>query len=87
MKLVDQIASVQHDIWSHWMQYLFKVATPNADGSATIPADKVIRWQKQMQQRYEELSERERESDMEQAQKIMALLSTTTQSDPPVVEE
>ena len=37
-KTFEQLASEQHDIWSHWMNYLFSICETNDDGSVTIPA-------------------------------------------------
>ena len=70
----EQLADVQHGIWAHWMRYQFSVCRRNDDGSITIPADKVERWSRQMQTSYSELSDREQESDREQADKILAAI-------------
>ena len=70
----EQLADVQHDIWAHWMRYLFYKCVKNDDGSATIPAPLVERWQRQMNTPYAELSEREKDSDREQADKVLAVL-------------
>lgn len=43
----EAIAAVQHEIWSHWMEYMFRVCKQNDDGSMTIPADKVTKWTRQ----------------------------------------
>ncbi len=56
------------------MAYLFSVSIQNEDGSYTIPADKVKHWTLQMHTLYSELSEREKESDREQADKVLAVL-------------
>ena len=74
-KMLDEIASLQHEIWSHWMQYLFEVSLQNDDGTIIIPVDKVERWKRQMITRYVDLSDDERKSDLEQARKIMDLIS------------
>ena len=74
IELRERIAAVQHEIWSHWMQYLFSVSTYNKDGSVTIPEDKVSRWAEQGKTDYFWLSEREKESDRDQADKILAVL-------------
>lgn len=71
---IEQLASVQHDIWSHWMQYMFSECKQNEDGSYVIPAGKAQHWQRQMNTKYNDLSESEKESDREQAQKVMAVL-------------
>lgn len=53
------------------MIYLFDLCQQNGDGSVTIPADKVKHWQRQMNTPYSGLSEREKESDREQADKVL----------------
>jgi hypothetical protein len=71
---VEQLASQQHEIWAHWMEYLFYVSEINEDGSATIPPDKVERWIRQMKTPYTELSPRERKIYRERAQKVLQTL-------------
>ncbi len=74
-KRLEDLASLQHGIWSHWMEYLFRVGTLNEDGTFTIPADKVERWMLQMETKYHDLPEDQRESDRDQAKKVINLLS------------
>jgi hypothetical protein len=47
----------------------------NDDGTYTIPSDKVERWKRQQNTTYEGLSEQEKESDREQADKVLAILN------------
>lgn len=68
----ETLAEIQHEIWPHWMKYLFSVSSRNDDGSYTIPADKATRWLSQMSRSYTELGEEEKASDREQADKILA---------------
>lgn len=70
----EALADVSHDIWSHWMRWQFSVCTRNADGSLTIPAERVERWTRQINTTYADLSEAEKESDREQADKILAVI-------------
>lgn len=70
--LRERIAAAQHEIWAHWMRYLFNVSIRNKDGSYTIPPDFVERWQRQINTPYEQLSESEKDSDREQAEKVLA---------------
>ena len=72
-ELREELASVQHEIWSHWMKYLFSQCS-YPTGGALIPGDKVERWSKQMNTPYDKLSEQEKESDREQADKVLGLL-------------
>ncbi len=71
----EKIAAVQHEVWSHWMKYLFSVCVENEDGSCTIPADKVQRWTRQLNTPYNALMDKEKESDREQADKVLAILA------------
>lgn len=73
--VIEALADIQHDIWCHWMRYLFSVCTTNEDGSCTIPADMAERWKRQMETEYHRLSESEKESDREQAAKVLDVLS------------
>ena len=69
----ERIAAVQHEIWSHWMRHLFSVCGElNDDGSATISAYNVERWHRQMATGYADLTDKERESDRNQADKVLA---------------
>lgn len=72
--MLTKLADVQHEIWSHWMKYLFEVSTQNDDGTVTISADKVKTWQRQMVTSYADLSDKEKESDIEQAEKVLAVI-------------
>ncbi|MBI5733241.1 hypothetical protein HY967_04840 [Candidatus Jorgensenbacteria bacterium] len=70
----EKIADIQHAIWSHWMKYLFSVCVKNDDGSYTIPIDQAERWERQMWMSYEALSEKERDSDREEADKVLKVI-------------
>jgi hypothetical protein len=72
--VLEKIASLQHDIWSHWMTYLFEVSILNEDGSVTIPKEKVERWKRQMNTSYSDLSTSEKQSDLDQAIKVQELV-------------
>lgn len=73
----EQLADVQHGIWAHWMNYLFSCCQYNEDGTAVIPADKVERWMRQQGTSYADLTDKERESDRHQADKVIALFTGT----------
>ena len=72
--MLEKLAALQHEIWSHWMKYLFQIAIQNEDGSVTIPVDKVTRWKRQMDTEYSDLFIEEKKSDIEQAMKVINLL-------------
>jgi hypothetical protein len=80
-ELREALASVQHDIWSHWMEYFFSCCDDTAcewiGGQIPVlevPGDKVDRWKRQKATPYSELSEREKESDRDQADKVLRVL-------------
>ena len=73
--LREQLADEQHAIWAHWMRYMFTQGTFSNNGTWTMPAAKVERWQRQMDTPYSDLSEKERESDRHQADKVLGVLS------------
>ena len=60
--MLENLASVQHDIWSKWMEYLFSVCIED-NGRMIIPEEKVQRWQQQMRTPYSQLLEQEKDSD------------------------
>jgi hypothetical protein len=72
--LREALSAQQHEIWAHWMRYQFSCCTKNSDGSLTIPSDKVERWQRQLETDYNYLSEKERESDRDQADKMLTII-------------
>lgn len=72
--LVEILAALEHERWSHWMRYLFTQGTLHADGSFTIPAAKVERWCWQSETPYASLPEDMRRSDRDEVHKTLALL-------------
>lgn len=83
MPVREALADVQHEIWSHWMRYFFTKTTiirphpaesvPDKDYRA-FPVSLAERWIRQMDTHYADLSEQEKNSDREQADKILAVL-------------
>ncbi|WP_315812432.1 MULTISPECIES: hypothetical protein [unclassified Bradyrhizobium] len=72
--LIETLAAVEHERWSHWQRYVHQHGISQSDGSLVIPADLVIRWENQIITPYAELSEREKESDREQVRKYLPLI-------------
>jgi len=70
----EKLADVSHDIWSHWMRWMLSVGRWNNDGTWTMPAEKLERWGRQMGTPYANLSDKEKDSDREQADKILVAL-------------
>ena len=77
----EKLAALQHEIWSHWMKYLFSQCNEVGDGCMEIPSKTVDRWLLQMDTPYAKLSERERKSDRDQADKVLTLIISAIPSD------
>lgn len=73
--LIESLAAIEHERWSHWQKYLHEQCKKNEDGSLTIPADLVSRWTTQANTDYSALSEKEKNSDREQVLLYLPVLS------------
>lgn len=80
---VEEVAAIQHDQWSGWMEYLFSKCNDNIDrfslepdGQLIIPAWAVERWKRQLLTKYADLSEEEKESDRKEAERYRELFET-----------
>ena len=61
-KDLDALAEAQHEIWSHWMRFMFKQGEFK-DEVWVIPKEKIERWERQMNTSFNDLSNEEKESD------------------------
>jgi hypothetical protein len=62
-EILEKFADAQHEIWSHWMKYLFTKGWDQPDGTFKISRREVERWRRQMETPYSELSDSEQISD------------------------
>jgi len=74
--LVERLAAVEHERWSHWQRYMHTMAVRQPDGSLLVPAELVSRWERLMNTNYTELNEKEKESDREQVRKYLPILAS-----------
>lgn len=65
-ELLEKLASIEHERWSAWQSYLHSKCKRNKDGSLVIPSELVARWERQINTKYEDLSEGEKDSDRSQ---------------------
>ena len=72
--LVEQLAALEHERWSHWQRYMHSKGERKSDGSLLLPANLVKRWEKQFCTPYSALSETEKESDREQVQRYLSVV-------------
>jgi hypothetical protein len=69
--MIETLADLEHDRWSHWQEHLHSLCEKNPDGSLTIPAEKVERWERQINTKYKDLSEKEKDSDRDEARQTV----------------
>lgn len=74
-ELVEKVADFMHDQWSHWMKYIFSLAKTDEELTVNTKVyhntEDWLRWVKQMETPYSELSEKEKGSDREWARKLI----------------
>lgn len=74
----EEFAALAHEMWSGWMKYLFSKCKSTTDGKdnvdMVIPNWAVKRWTRQMNTEYKDLPEEEKQSDREEAAKIIQLI-------------
>lgn len=73
-RLIDDLAALEHQRWAHWQSYLHRQCIRGADGSLTIPAELVARWEKQTALSYSDLSDEEQDSDREQVGQYLPII-------------
>ena len=79
----EALAAYAHEAWSGWMRYLWRMSTTNDDGTVTIPASLVERWQRQTNTEYADLPEKEKTSDRDEAMKVLDIMFPQPATDLP----
>ncbi|THV28985.1 hypothetical protein [Glycomyces paridis] len=77
--LLESLAAIEHERWSHWQRYLHSRCEKGDDGSLTIPPDLAARWTTQLSTPFAELSEQEKESDREQVWRYLPVIESALQ--------
>ncbi len=72
--LVERLAAIEHERWSHWQRHLHDQGQRHPDGSITLPADLVARWEQQIATDYAGLSPEEKESDRVQVRRYLPII-------------
>lgn len=72
--LLEALAAVEHDRWSHWQRYLHSKCARQDDGALLIPADLVKRWERLIATPYKDLTDEEKESDRDQVRKYLPIV-------------
>ena len=66
LDFIDALAEIEHERWADWQAHVFNVSVKNEDGSVTIPAEYVSRWERQVHTPYIALSEDDKQKDRNQ---------------------
>jgi hypothetical protein len=81
--LRETLAEIAHSQWSGWMEYLFSKGTFGEDGTWLMPKWAVDRWSRQMKTEYQMLSDEEKNSDRNEADRFLrALLAASGEGKP-----
>lgn len=78
--LLEQLAALEHERWSHWQRYLHNKGMRQSDGSLLIPSNLVERWERQIETPYAHLAESEKESDREQVRRYLPVICKAFES-------
>lgn len=73
---MEKLAAIEHERWSDWQRYVHGLCTRNPDGSYTIPAPLVERWERQINTPYDQLTEAEKQSDRDQVARYWNLIAS-----------
>ena len=62
--LREELADLEHQQWSHWTKYMLN----------NLTSENIKRWERQIETSYNQLSEKEKESDRKWANKVLVLM-------------
>lgn len=85
-EIFEKLAAIEHRRWSRWMSYLFSRGKMHVDGRFTIDAASVLRWSRQKETDYLDLSESEKESDRKEVREYLRVLGVEVEEVEPDAE-
>ena len=71
--LREALAALEHDQWAHWTRYMLDTLR---NTGIPMTSEIVARWERQIATPYAELTEAEKDSDREWADKVLAVLDS-----------
>lgn len=78
----ESLSEYAHQAWSGWMKYMFSKMTLNDDGTMTMPKWAVDRWKRQANAKYADIPESEKQSDRDEADRILKVCRDETKVSP-----
>lgn len=75
-ELRDELAAIEHERWAHWQTYMHSKchADERLPGALVVPAELVVKWERQARLAFSQLDEKERESDREQVDRYLPFI-------------
>jgi len=73
--MLETLAAIEHERWSHWQRYMHDKGKLQADGSLLIAAELVQHWERQIETPYAALTEAEKRGDREQVRRYLQLIA------------
>lgn len=72
--LREQLAAIEHERWADWQHWMHAQGLRSADGSISLPAAQVAKWERQIATPYAALSDTEKQSDRDQVDRYWHLI-------------
>lgn len=83
-EMIEKMASIEHERWAKWQKYMHSHVYDSSQSInphlKVIPTELYNRWERQINTPYEQLSEKEKESDREQVRPYFELISNLKKS-------
>lgn len=76
--LLEALATIEHERWSHWQRYMHSLCRRKPDGSLVVPAELVERWERQITTPYADLTDSEKESDRNEVRRYWPTIASHT---------
>lgn len=73
-QVIEELAAIEHERWADWQKYLHSNCIDNVDGGKTIPSKLYLHWQRQINTKYADLTEKEKDSDREQVDRYWPII-------------
>ena len=72
---IERAATIEHARWAKWQRYMHSKMVPSChEGIWEIGEEHIKRWERQINTSYDELSEKEKQSDRDQVYPYLAEL-------------
>jgi len=69
-----KLAAIEHERWADWQRLMHEQCSRLAGGSLAIPAFLVERWERQIATPFDQLTDAEQQSDLEQVDRYWPLI-------------